>query len=79
MFQIDSYEQAEESDIQELFLMHSSFMKDLIEYSGYKPKEDKSSKRTPTRNRNNRENQRPVQEVEWRETRSGRKTVKGPF
>ena len=63
--------------------MHSSFMKDLIEYSGYKPKENdkqSSKNRTPNnRNRqNNREsNQRPVQEVEWRETRSGRKTVKG--
>ena len=63
--------------------MHSSFMKDLIEYSGYKPKEAKdkqssSKNRTPNRNRNTREsNQRQVQEVEWRETRSGRETVKG--
>ena len=76
-FQIDSYEQAEESDIQELFLMHSSFMKDLIEYSGYKPKEEKNSKKTPTRR--NGENRHPgaaVHQEEWRETRSGRKTIK---
>ena len=47
--QIESYEQAEESDIQELFLMHSPFMKGLIEYSGYKPKNGYSGRaRNPT-------------------------------
>ena len=56
--------------------MHSSFMKDLIEYSGYKPREEKS-KKTPTR----RKKEEPaaaadaqVQQEGGRETRNRRRT-----
>ena len=50
--------------------MHSSFMKDLIEYSGYKPREEKTS----TSSRKKKQPAAQVQEQQRRETRSKRRS-----